>query len=105
MVKAIADRLAEAFAELMHLRVRKEWGFPDYSKITNDDLIKEKYRGIRPAFGYPACPNHEEKIKLFKILEAEKIGMKLTENYSMYPAASVSGLYFANRNAKYFSVL
>jgi 5-methyltetrahydrofolate--homocysteine methyltransferase len=105
MVKAIADRLAEAFAELIHQRVRKEWGFPDDKDITNQDLIQEKYRGIRPAFGYPACPNHEEKIKLFDILNAEKIYMKLTENYSMTPAASVSGLYFANKNSKYFSTL
>ncbi len=104
MIKTLADRLAEALSELMHQRVRKEWGFPDDKKINNDDLIKERYRGIRPAFGYPACPNHEEKEKLFDILEAEKIGMKLTENYSMYPAASVSGLYFANRNARYFSI-
>ena len=104
MVKSIADRLAEALAELMHQRVRKEWGFPDDGGITNEDLIKEKYRGIRPAFGYPACPNHEEKEKLFQILEAEKIGMELTENYSMMPAASVSGLYFANKNSKYFSI-
>ena len=87
MVKTLADRLAEALAELMHQRVRKEWGFPDDGKITNDDLIKEKYRGIRPAFGYPACPNHEEKVKLFEILEAGKIGMKLTENYSMMPSS------------------
>jgi len=104
MVKAIADRLAEALAELMHRKGRKEWGFPDNHNITNKDLIKEKYRGIRPAFGYPACPNHEEKTKLFKILEAEKIEMALTENYSMMPAASVSGLYFANKNAKYFVI-
>tara|TARA_B100001250_G_scaffold168081_1_gene144748 strand:- start:1043 stop:1531 length:489 start_codon:yes stop_codon:yes gene_type:complete len=104
MIKTIADRLAEALAELMHQRVRKEWGFPDDKNITNEDLIKEKYQGIRPAFGYPACPNHEEKEKLFRILEAEKIGMKLTENYSMTPAASVSGLYFANKKAKYFSI-
>ena len=104
MVKTIADRLAEALAELMHQRVRKEWGFPDDETITNEDLIKDKYRSIRPAFGYPACPNHEDKEKLFEILEAEKIGMKLTENYSMTPAASVSGLYFANKNAKYFSI-
>ena len=104
MVKAIADRLAEAFAELIHQRVRKEWGFPDASGIINQDLIKEKYRGIRPAFGYPACPNHEEKVKLFKILDAKKIGMELTENYAMMPAASVSGLYFANKNSKYFSI-
>ena len=74
-------------------------------KITNEDLIKEKYRGIRPAFGYPACPNHEAKEKLFEILDATKIDMKLTENYSMMPAASVSGLYFANKKSKYFSVL
>ena len=78
--------------------------FGALEEITNEDLIKEKYRGIRPAFGYPACPNHEEKIKLFDILEAKKIGMQLTENYSMIPAASVSGLYFANKNARYFSV-
>ena len=104
MVKALADRLAEACAELMHQRVRKEWGFPDKSNITNDDLIKENYRGIRPAFGYPACPNHEEKKKLFEILDAKKLGMKLTENYSMIPAASVSGLYFANKKSKYFSI-
>ncbi len=105
MIKTLADRLAEALAELMHQKVRKEWGFPDEPNIKNEDLIKEKYRSIRPAFGYPACPNHEEKVKLFKILEARKIGMKLTENHSMIPAASVSGLYFANKNAKYFSVL
>ncbi len=104
MIKTLADRLAEALAEFMHQRVRKEWGFPDDKKITNEDLIKENYRGIRPAFGYPACPNHEEKIKLFDILKAEKIGMKLTENHSMMPAASVSGLYFANKSAKYFSI-
>jgi len=104
MVKTLADRLAEALAELMHQRVRKEWGFPDDREITNDDLIKEKYRGIRPAFGYPACPNHEEKVKLFEILEAVKIGIELTENYSMMPAASVSGLYFANENSRYFSI-
>ncbi len=104
MTKTLADRLAEALAELMHQMVRKEWGFPDSNEISNEDLIKEKYRGIRPAFGYPACPNHEEKEKLFKILEAEKIGMKLTDNYSMIPAASVSGLYFANKNSRYFSV-
>jgi 5-methyltetrahydrofolate--homocysteine methyltransferase len=101
MVKAIADRLAEAFAELIHQRVRKEWSFPDREGITNQDLIKERYRGIRPAFGYPACPNHEEKGKLFEILNTKKIGVKLTENYSMYPAASVSGLYFAFSFAKY----
>ncbi len=105
MIKTLADRLAEALAELMHQRVRKEWGFPDEPNAKNEDLIKEKYRSIRPAFGYPACPNHEEKEKLFKILEARKIGMKLTENFSMSPAASVSGLYFANENAKYFSIL
>ena len=104
MEKSIADRLAEALAELIHQRVRKEWGFPDDETITNEDLIKEKYRSIRPAFGYPACPNHEEKEKLFKILNAAKIGMELTENYSMIPATNVSGLYFANKNAKYFSI-
>ena len=104
MVKTIADRLAEAFAELMHQRVRKEWGFPDKSGITNQDLLKEKYRGIRPAFGYPACPTHEEKVKLFRILDADKIEVRLTENYAMTPAASVSGLYFANKKSRYFSI-
>ena len=104
MVKAIADRLAEAFAELMHQRVRKEWGFPDNENYTNEDLIKEKYRGVRPAFGYPACPDHEEKIKLFEILDAESMGVELTENYSMAPAASVSGIYFSNKKSRYFAV-
>ena len=104
MVKSIADRLAEALAELMHQKVRNEWGFPDSQSISNSDLIREKYRGIRPAFGYPACPDHSEKKKLFDILDALCVGITLTENYSMSPAASVSGLYFSNEHSKYFTV-
>ena len=104
MVKALADRLAEAFAERLHQVVREEWGFPDNAVITNDDLNKERYRGIRPAFGYPACPNHSDKEKLFDILDAQSVGIDITENYSMRPAASVSGLYFSNKKAKYFVV-
>ena len=104
MVKALADRLAEAFAELMHQKARGELGFPDEKNIANEQLLKEKYRGIRPAFGYPACPDHSEKEKLFRILDAESIDMKLTDNYAMTPAASVSGLYFSNKNSKYFAV-
>ena len=104
MVKSIADRLAEALAELMHQKVRNEWGFPDSQSISNSELIREKYRGIRPAFGYPACPDHSEKEKLFDILDALSVGITLTENYSMSPAASVSGLYFSNEHSKYFTV-
>ena len=96
MIKTLADRLAEALAELMHQRVKKS-GIPDGPNTKNEDLIKERYRSIRPAFGYPACPNHEEKEKLFKLLDAEKVDMQLTENYSMVPAASVSGLYLPTR--------
>lgn len=106
MVKALADRLAEAFAEHLHELVRKEfWGYSPDEKFSNEDLIKEKYVGIRPAPGYPAQPDHTEKITLFEILNAEKnTGIKLTESLAMYPAASVSGLYFANPEAKYFNV-
>jgi 5-methyltetrahydrofolate--homocysteine methyltransferase len=106
MIKALADRLAEAFAELMHAKVRKDfWGYARREKLSNEDLIKEKYQGIRPAPGYPACPDHTEKPGLFEILNAtEHTGIKLTENFAMYPASSVSGLYFASPHAKYFGV-
>ena len=105
MVKALADRLAEAFAELMHEKVRKElWGF-NSEALPNDELIRENYQGIRPAPGYPACPDHSEKRILFNLLEVEEnIGVSLTESCAMYPAASVSGFYFAHPQAKYFSV-
>ena len=104
MVKALADRLAEAFAEYMHARARRDWGYGAGEQMTNDDLIHERYRGIRPAFGYPACPDHSEKTKLFALLDAGRAGMGLTESCAMYPAASVSGLYFAHPQAKYFTV-
>jgi 5-methyltetrahydrofolate--homocysteine methyltransferase len=106
MVKALADRLAEAFAECLHARVRKEfWGYANSEKLSNEDLISEKYEGIRPAPGYPACPDHTEKKILFEILDAEKqVGIKLTESFAMYPASSVSGYYFANANSKYFGL-
>jgi 5-methyltetrahydrofolate--homocysteine methyltransferase len=105
LVKAIADRLAEAFAEWLHEKVRREWGYGEDEQFTNEDLIEERYRGIRPAPGYPACPDHTEKVSLFKLLEAEKrAGMRLTENCAMTPAASVSGLYFAHPESRYFAV-
>lgn len=104
MIKAVADRLAEAFAELMHHRVRTEfWGYqPD--SFDNNDLIDEKYQGIRPAPGYPACPEHSEKAKLWQLLSVDKIGMRLTQSFAMLPAASVSGWYFAHPQSKYFGV-
>jgi 5-methyltetrahydrofolate--homocysteine methyltransferase len=104
MVKALADRLAEAFAELLHARVRKEWGYGAGESLSAEDLAAEKYRGIRPAFGYPACPDHTPKRALFELLEAESLGIALTEHLAMTPAASVSGLYFAHPGAHYFSV-
>jgi 5-methyltetrahydrofolate--homocysteine methyltransferase len=105
MTKALADRLAEAFAEYLHERARKEWGFGVDEKLSKEDLIRETYRGIRPAAGYPACPDHTEKRTLFDLLQAEKVtGIRLTESYAMWPGASVSGLYFAAPNAKYFGV-
>jgi len=104
MVKALADRLAEAFAEYLHVQVRKDWGHADDEAVTNDDLLAERYRGIRPAFGYPACPDHSEKFKLFDLLEAGQCGIRLTESAAMMPAASVSGLYFAHPEATYFTV-
>ncbi len=104
MVKALADRLAEAFAEYLHARVRREWGYGAGEQLSYDDLVEERYRGIRPAFGYPACPDHTEKGRLFDLLDAPAIGMKLTESFAMWPAASVSGLYFASPHARYFGV-
>jgi 5-methyltetrahydrofolate--homocysteine methyltransferase len=104
MVKALADRLAEAFAEYLHARVRKEWGYGVEERLTPEDLVAEKYRGIRPAFGYPACPDHSEKGKLFELLGAGRAGMELTESYAMSPAASVSGIYLAHPAARYFTV-
>jgi 5-methyltetrahydrofolate--homocysteine methyltransferase len=102
MVKALADRLAEAFAEYLHARVRREWGYGVTEALTNDDLIAAKYRGIRPAFGYPACPDHTEKIKLFDLLAVQRVGITLTESCAMLPAASVSGLYLSHPQARYF---
>ena len=106
MLKALADRFAEALAEYVHERVRKEfWGYSKEENFTNEELIKEKYVGIRPAPGYPACPDHSEKTKLFELLDSEKtIGVSLTENFAMYPAASVSGWYFSHSDSKYFGV-
>ena len=106
MVKALADRLAEALAEMMHARVRQElWGYAKEEKLSNEDLIAEKYRGIRPAPGYPACPDHSEKKVLFELLDAERhTGISLTESCAMYPTASVSGFYFAHPEARYFGI-
>ncbi len=105
MAEALADRLAEAFAEYLHKRVRAEWGFGDPANVTSQDLIEEKYRGIRPAAGYPACPDHTEKGILWKLLDAEKnAAIELTESFAMWPGASVSGLYFAHPAARYFSL-
>ena len=104
MVKALADRLAEAFATYLHARVRDDWGHPDPATTVADDLHHEKHRGIRPAPGYPACPDHSEKFDLFDLLQAKKQGMALTESAAMTPAASVSGFYFSHPQAKYFNV-
>jgi 5-methyltetrahydrofolate--homocysteine methyltransferase len=103
MVKALADRLAEAFAEYLHERVRQEWGF-ESKRLDGEALINEEYRGIRPAFGYPACPEHTEKGKLFALLDAGKQGMALTESYAMTPPASVSGIYLSHPSAQYFNL-
>jgi 5-methyltetrahydrofolate--homocysteine methyltransferase len=102
IVKAIADRLAEAFAEYLHAQARKDWGFGE--ALSNDALIEEQYRGIRPAFGYPACPDHSEKQRLFSLLDARSQGLDLTDSFAMTPAASVSGLYFAHPQSKYFAI-
>jgi 5-methyltetrahydrofolate--homocysteine methyltransferase len=105
MAKALADRLAEALAELMHKKIREFWGYGKNENLTPEDLIHERYRGIRPAPGYPACPDHSEKRELFDLLQVEKsAGITLTENFAMSPAASVCGLYFAHPEAKYFAV-
>ena len=104
LVKALADRLAEAFAELLHARMRREWGYGAEESLSNEELIAERYRGIRPAFGYPACPDHTRKEALFELLEAPSVGIQLTESYAMTPGASVSGLTFAHPAARYFTV-
>jgi 5-methyltetrahydrofolate--homocysteine methyltransferase len=105
MVKALADRLAEAFAEWLHKQARDEWGYGKDEQLSSEDLIRERYRGIRPAPGYPACPDHTEKRLLFDLLQAEKnTGISLTETYAMLPASSVSGLYFAHPESRYFAV-
>jgi 5-methyltetrahydrofolate--homocysteine methyltransferase len=106
MLKALADRLAESFAEHMHRLVRLElWGYQPDEQLSNQELIRERYRGIRPAPGYPACPDHTEKATLFRLLDAENnCGVRLSESYAMSPAASVSGFYYAHPEAKYFAV-
>src|SRR5262249_16187107 len=106
MLKAVADRLAEAFAERMHERVRQEfWAYAPDEALDNDSLIAEKYRGIRPAPGYPACPDHTEKGEIFRLLDATACaGITLTESFAMLPAASVSGYYFSHPQAAYFGV-
>jgi 5-methyltetrahydrofolate--homocysteine methyltransferase len=105
MAEAIADRLAEAFAECLHKRVRKEWGYGCEEGLSNAELIQEKYRGIRPAAGYPACPDHTEKGPLWRLLDVQKnTGMLITESFAMWPGSSVSGLYFAHPESRYFSL-
>ena len=104
MAEAIADRLAEAFAECLHKRVRDEWGYGRDENLSPADLIQEKYRGIRPAAGYPACPDHTEKGTLWRLLDVEaNTGMQITESFAMWPGSSVSGLYFAHPESRYFS--
>ena len=105
MIKAVGDRFAEAFAEMLHKKSREHWGYGQTENLSNEDLIHEEYRGIRPAFGYPACPDHVPKRRLFDLLNAEQeTGITLTENFAMWPASSVSGLYFSSPYARYFSV-
>jgi 5-methyltetrahydrofolate--homocysteine methyltransferase len=105
MLKALADRMAEAFAELLHKRVRREmWAYAKDESLSNDDMIAEKYRGIRPAPGYPACPDHTEKAALFGLLSAPTVGIELTESFAMMPASSVSGFYLAHPQTQYFAV-
>ena len=105
MTEALADRLAEAFAEYLHKRVRAEWGYGRNENLTIEQLIGEQYRGIRPAAGYPACPDHTEKWTLWKLLDAEQnAGIRLTESCAMWPGSSVSGLYFSAAQSKYFAV-
>jgi 5-methyltetrahydrofolate--homocysteine methyltransferase len=104
IVKALADRLAEAFAESLHAQARKDFGYGQDESLSRADLVEEKYRGIRPAFGYPACPDHTDKRMLFELLGARQVGLELTEHLAMTPAASVSGLYLAHPESHYFSV-
>src|SRR5207244_26300 len=105
MAKALADRLAEAFTELVHKRARAEWGYGRDEQLAPDELIRERYRGIRPAPGYPACPDHSEKRALFDLLQVEEnAGIRLTETFAMYPAAAVCGLFFSHPEARYFTV-
>jgi 5-methyltetrahydrofolate--homocysteine methyltransferase len=105
MLKALADRLAEAFAECLHAKVRRElWGYAAGETLENHDLIAEKYKGVRPAPGYPACPDHTVKGRMFEVLDAGEIGMSVTESLAMLPAASVSGFYFSHPDSTYFSV-
>ena len=105
MAEALADRLAEAFAEYLHKRARTEWGYGNAENLSTEQLIDEQYRGIRPAAGYPACPDHTEKWTLWKLLDVEKsTGIRLTESCAMWPASSVSGLYFSHPQSKYFAV-
>ena len=105
MAEALADRLAEAFAECMHKRVRDEWGYGVAENISNEDMIHERYRGIRPAPGYPACPDHTEKGTIWELLDVHaNTGMVLTESFAMWPGSSVSGLYFAHPESRYFAL-
>ena len=105
MAEAIADRLAEAFAECLHKQVRQEWGYGCAEKLSSADLIDEKYRGIRPAPGYPACPDHTEKGAIWRLLDVEaNTGMRITESFAMWPGSSVSGIYFAHPESRYFSL-
>jgi 5-methyltetrahydrofolate--homocysteine methyltransferase len=105
MAEAIADRLAEAFAECLHKLVRDEWGYGLSENLTHEDFIHEKYRGIRPAPGYPACPDHTEKGTIWRLLDVEaKTGIKITESFAMWPGSSVSGLYLAHPQSRYFSL-
>ncbi len=105
MLKALADRLAEAFAEWLHAKVRRElWGYARDERLDSAALIREEYRGIRPAPGYPACPDHAVKAPLFDVLRASTIGMSLTESYAMLPTAAVCGFYLSHPDAQYFAV-
>jgi 5-methyltetrahydrofolate--homocysteine methyltransferase len=105
MLKALADRLAEAYAECLHHRVRTDlWGYAAGEQLSNEDMIAEKYQGIRPAPGYPACPDHSVKKEMFELLQCEEIGMGITESLAMTPAASVSGFYLAHPQSTYFNV-
>lgn len=105
MFKALADRLVEAFAEYLHEKIRQvDWGYAPNEQLSAHELIKEQYQGIRPAPGYPACPAHEIKTDVFRVLDANAIGMSLTESLAMWPASSVSGFYFSHPDSRYFNV-